>query len=351
MSPANKSFVKYPKQLMFTELGSSRQVKRMRKSLEHQNWQTLSETDKKHLERSQFAFGNLYPYTFDGLTYIATHNREIIKDIDKYYYVIEMPFTDFIHYCLLEWTGSRQYLKNELQRKCKMAENQDEYKFLRYIPLVKGDYISIAPITIGFHYRPLTEMTKQEIQRLKQIDRFNPDTKAIKNIVIYVLKPLLSPILEKNKNGGYASFPSALQAKIDYILEHCQNELKRFRNLTPIFLRKYFLFLNSRDHSKKSKQYLIIDAVDFWMHVSPSELSAGYNGKCLNIRNPKEKIQKLADANNFFAIMAEEGLMKGAKAFPTTSEIIKQCQPVGIHYDKKSGKYKIRIERSFESYY
>ncbi len=159
----------------------------------------MNETERKQLKRSQFAFGTIYPYTFDGLAYIATHNkelskeygREIIKDLGEYLYEIELPFNDFVHYCLLNWTNSKRYLIDELLKRGKAKETED-YKFLRCIQIAKGNYISIRPLSIGFHYKPQSEMTKLEIQRLKQIDRLNHDVRPIRNIIIHVVNLFVS---------------------------------------------------------------------------------------------------------------------------------------------------------------
>jgi hypothetical protein len=107
------SYLKYPKRVAYAETGSPRQVKKFREKV-GEEFYDLTEAERKQLKRSQFAFGTIYPYTFDGLAYIATHHkelsqkygREIIKDAGKYLYEVELPFDDFVHYCLFNWTGS-----------------------------------------------------------------------------------------------------------------------------------------------------------------------------------------------------------------------------------------------------
>ncbi len=138
-------YSKYPKVIAYTETSSPRQVERFRQKAD-EDFYDLTETERKQLRRSQFAFGTIYPYTFDGLAYIATHHkelskkydREIITDAGKYYYEVELPFNDFIHYCLLDWTDSKRYLVDELLKLGKGKES-DDYKFLRYIPIARFD--------------------------------------------------------------------------------------------------------------------------------------------------------------------------------------------------------------------
>ncbi len=261
------SYSKYPKVMAYTETGSPRQVKRFREKA-GEEFYNLTEDERKQLKRSQFAFGSIYPYTFDGLAYIATHHKElskkhgkkIIKDAGDYYYQVELPFEDFVNYCLLNWTDSRKYLKNEL-RIYVVGSKTDEYKFFRYIPIAKGDYISGQPLIINFRYKNQSEMTELEVQRLKQIGRFNEETKIVQNIVVLTAKPFLNPILYKDVGYGWFSVPSALQAKIDAHLE-----LNPKYELSSLFLRKYYLYLNTLDGSA-AKPYIIVDAVDLGEHI------------------------------------------------------------------------------------
>jgi hypothetical protein len=155
----SKTYSKYSQITMHTELSSQRQVQRISKDYGN-SWANLDDSEEKRLKRSQFAFGTFYPYTFDGISYIATHHKELIKDKDDYYYTLELPFNAFCHYCLLEWhEASYTYLRDELLKRDK-NQSKDEHEFLRYIQFAKGDYVSLAPIRIGFHYKMLTNFLR-----------------------------------------------------------------------------------------------------------------------------------------------------------------------------------------------
>ncbi len=168
----NYSYSKYPKVMAYAETGSPRQVKRFREKA-GEEFYDLTEAEKKQLKRSQFAFGSIYPYTFDGLSYIATQHKELskeygrklVKDAGDYYYQVELPFDDFVNYCLLNWTNSKKYLKNEM-RIYVAGSRIDEYKFFRHIPIAKGDYISGQPLIINFRHKNQSEMTGLEISKL-----------------------------------------------------------------------------------------------------------------------------------------------------------------------------------------
>ncbi|OEG71618.1 hypothetical protein ATZ36_13660 [Candidatus Endomicrobiellum trichonymphae] len=340
----NYSYSKYPKRIAYAETSSPRQVKKIR-SKNGDDFYELTEAERKQLKRSQFAFGTIYPYTFDGLTYIATHHKELSKEYDKeiikasgdYHYQVELPFTDFVYYCLLSWTGSREYLKHEL-RMSVIGLKTDEYKFFRCIPIAKNKYISTQPLIVSFLYKPQSEMTELEIQRLKRINRFNQDTQIGQNIVIHIIKPFLNPILHKDIGHGWFSIPSAFQAKIDHSLDINPNI-----KLNSLFLRKYYLYLNTLDCST-DKTHMIIDAVDLWEHVSPSQVNL-VNGKYKCINNWQEAKAKLKSAHNFFQEMKKSGVISGSKLYPA----IDTNFPEGILAYQKTQPYPICYTRSLNS--
>lgn len=161
----------YPKQVMFTELSSKRQVKRLKKGIEIDRYKELSDDDRKYLKRSQFAFGSFYPYVFDGLSYISTYCKDIICDKDKYFYSVELPLNNFIKCCLRNWTSSKTYLRDELLANRFFSFDDKEAskknaKFLRYVPISRGDYISIQPIMIGYRYKDGSDVSNLELNRV-----------------------------------------------------------------------------------------------------------------------------------------------------------------------------------------
>jgi hypothetical protein len=336
-------YSKYPKVIAYTETSSPRQVKRLRQKA-GEDFYDLTETERKQLKRSQFAFGTIYPYMFDGLAYIATHHKElseeygrkIIKEAADYYYQIELPFNNFINYCLFGWADSKRYLIDELL-KCGKEKEVDEYRFLRHIQIAKGDYISARPLVIFFRYKNQAGRTELEIRRLKQIGKYNSNLKSIHSIVIQIVKPFLNPILYKGIGSGWFFVPSALQAKIDTHLGHNPNT-----KLTSLFLRKYYLYLNSLD-SSKNKSFMIVDAVDLWEHVSPSEVKIT-DGKYKYIDNWEEAKTKLKAAHKFFQSLKSSGVLAGSKLQPATDTKF----PDGLLAYQRTQQYKICYARSEE---
>jgi hypothetical protein len=340
----NYSYSKYPKAIAYTEIGSPRQVEKFRQKNDDTFYE-LTEAERKQLKRSQFAFGSIYPYMFDGLTYIATHRRELFKEYGKelitdagdYHFQVKLPFNNFIHYCLLSWTASKKYLKEELRRYIAGLKS-DEQKDFKCIPISKGNYVLTQPLIISFHYKSNSKMSELEAQRLKQLDRSYNEAKIIQDIAILVAKPLLNSILYKGIGSGWFSVPSALQAKIDTHLDLNHNV-----RLTSLFLRKYYLYLNTLDGSTNNS-YMFVDAVDLWEHISPSEVKI-INGKYKYIANWSEAKTKLKSAHKFFQELKTSGIMAGSKLQPA----IDSKFPDGLFAYQKTQQYKIYYTRGDKS--
>ncbi len=344
MLKITKSYSHYPKTMANTELGSQRQVEMMIKNW-GQNKTSLTEADRKKLKRGQFAFGSAFPYIFDGLANAATHYQELFQETDENYYVIKLPIDDLYHLSLMGYERyNREYFTHELLRRGNIADN-DEAQHLRCIPIEKGTYISAQPLMLVFSQKNQEEIPPAEIKRLMNLKTYNEHTQVIKTVFVYALKALINPVF-KGYAGGWFSCPNALQAKIVHMLKTRppakkavdKFKLDYFGDLEPHFLRKYFLYLNSLDGSQKTS-YIDADAIDLWEHVAPAEIKVDKGYKYIrDWFGAKYKLQK---ANRFFAAMEAEGLMEGAKAFPTP-------QPKGIYYDRNRQKYRIYYKRSPE---
>lgn len=301
----------------FTQISSKQDIQRI-SSDGGKSWIIQTDKDKKQLKRGQFAFGSLFPYIFDGLSNAATNYKCLLQEKDEYYSKIELPINDFIWLCLDSYTKhNRGYFMHELATRGR-TNDEDEAKYLRYIPMATGDYISAPPLIIGFRQKTQKEVLLQsKWERQRNLINFNENSKTITSIFIYVLKILIEPIYN-GYDGGWFSCPNALQAKINYILHELKKDKEtRFNSLNPLLLRKYYLYLNTQDGSQDPKKPMHLNAIDLWEHVSPSELivNSGYK----YVRNWDGAIDKLNTANEFFDVLHERGLMKGAKAFPTTS--------------------------------
>jgi hypothetical protein len=342
MIKVNKPYSRFPKYMAHTEISAPRLVERVSTSFEGERIR-LTDKEKKHMRRGQFAFGSVFPYVFDGLANAATYYPNLFEKTDKNYYVIELPIDDLCHLSLMGHERyNREHFVNELLKQGNPSD-KEEAKHLRYIPLAKGDYLSIQPLIIGFRRKTQEEIPYQEIKRLMNLKTYSEHTQVIKTVFIYVLKALINPLF-KGYAGGWFSCPNALQAKIIHTLKTLTPREKvreKFHNtsycdLRPLTLRKHFLYLNTQDGSQNTN-YIDVDAIDLWEHVSPTEIKV--DGTYKYIRNWTRARDKLEAANRFFGVMEARGLMEGAKAFPTV------C-PKGIYYHKDEQTYRVYYKRS-----
>ncbi len=309
----------FPKRMAYTELGSQRQVEKISTDW-GETWATLTDKEKKDLKRGQFAFGSLYPYVFDGLANAATHFPKLFQPHNKYYYFLEMPIDNWCDLSLMEYQEhSREHFMHELLRRGSTTD-KEEAEYLRCIPIRKGDYISTQPLVIGFSQKTQEEISSGELKRLMNLKTYSKCTKVIRTVFFLVFKPLINPLFNGH-GGGWFSCPNALQAKIVHTLQTLtihERIMEKFHpvsycDLDALFIRKYFLHLNSIDGYQKAN-YITANAIDLWEHVSPAELivNSGYK----YIRNWCKSREKLEAANRFFEVMETRGLMEGAKAFP-----------------------------------
>jgi|LQAB01.1.fsa_nt_gi hypothetical protein len=343
MNKIKKAFLHFPKAMAYAELGSQRQVQRISTDW-GESFAELTDKNKEQLKRSQFAFGSSFPYTFDGMANRATHfGKEGLKSHD-YYYSLELPIDELCDLSLMDFKlHSRRYFLHELLKRGKISD-KDEGKHLRCIPIANGDYISAQPLIIGFRQRTQEEIYPKKLRSLQNLRGFNEYTKVINTVFIYILKPLIEPIFE-GYDGGWFSCPNALQAKIIHALFSAEKypDLKAISKwLSPLLLRKSILYLNCKDGSQNA-DYMRLDAIDLWEHVSPSEIIV-VNGKRY-IRDWDSASAKINSINKFFTFMGEEGLMEGAKAFPCEP---KEGHPKRIYHDKSKQEYIIFFKRSPE---
>jgi hypothetical protein len=341
-------YSRYPKTIAYAETNSAGQVKRIVRYA-NQEYTLLTDEERKKLKRSQFAFGSLYPYVFDGLTYIATHHKELLKEVDDLYYKLELPIDELCLASLSRYQKyNREYFIHELLRQGRTSSKEEE-KHLRCIPLGDGKQVSIQPLIIGLVGKTQETISPTDLKKLMNLTTYSEHTQVINTVRLYVLKILIDPIFD-GSDGGWFFCPTALQAKIVSMLKTqppMKDLMDKFNpyyygDLNALKLRKYYLLINSIDGSKES-HYIEVDAIDLWEHVSPGEIirNSGY----ANIRDWEVKRQILQKANRFFTDMEAETMMAGAKAFPAENP---RDRLKGVFYDPKTKKYRIYFKRSQE---
>jgi hypothetical protein len=344
MHKIKKSYSHFPKTMAHTELGSQRQAQRISTDW-GKNFAELTDGEKKQLKRSQFSFSSHFPFISDALTNGATHYGEkFFQNSNKYYYFLELPIADLCDLSLMDFKlHSKCFFRHELLRRGRLMDKEED-KYLKCIQIAPGDYISAQPLIIGFKQKKLDEISSTKLRSLQNLKTFNGDTKVINTVLIHILKPLIEPIFE-GYNGGWFSCPNALQAKIMhalYMAKKKQSSNLLFRDLSPLQLRRFFLYLNCNDGSQDT-DYIHLDAIDFWEHISPSEINFKHGKKY--IRNPDIALTKISIYQKFYTFMEDLGLMEGAKAFPCEPQ---KDYPKRIYQDESRQEYTIFFKRSPE---
>jgi hypothetical protein len=308
------------------------------------NWEDLTDEERKKLKRGQFAFGSVFPYVFDGLSYLATYHKKLFLDHDRYYYMLELPINDLFQASLAGFKKhNRHHFRNELLKRGSISDKEDA-RYLRCIPIAKGDYLSIQPLMIGFRHKAQEEISAEDRIKARNLRTYNGDTNIIKSVIIYILKALIKPMFN-GYNGGWFHCPTALQAKINHTLQTLTPlEIKKeseypfkYYNLDPLFLRRYYLYLNSLKRPQKAND-IFADAIDLWEHVSPSEIIVNNGYKYL--RHWLESRRKLEAANRFFSVIGDKGLIKGTVAAPIS-------WPKSVYFLENEWVYRIVIQGDF----
>jgi len=209
----------------------------------------------------------------------------------------------------------------------------DEAKYQRCLQVAKGIYLLATPLKIELGKKTQDEVSPIKRKRLRNLITVDECTKIIDTVDVYILKLLIDPNFP-GKAGGRLPCPSALQAKIRYMLHMLQDKEDKnnpFNELEAVFLRKYFMYINSLNRPKKIKEKVDIAAADLWENVSPAKVIKDEKHK--NIKDWEKAAKKIETANRFFTEMFKKGLMAGAKVFPANGT-----------YEPKSKKYRIFLK-------
>jgi len=156
--------------------------------------------EKISVSRATCNFSGAYPYLFDVISYVCTHAKKAIIEVDNYYSVT-IPYEKFLDFALDGCTGQMRYLQNELYRMDTSKQNKliavDENTSLYAMPVVLA-------YKAGNRERALSEKGKRGAEQLGK------ETHA--EIQILFLKCLFQDV--KENGNRYIDFPKAFFAKL-----------------------------------------------------------------------------------------------------------------------------------------
>jgi len=156
--------------------------------------------EKISVSRATCNFSGAYPYLFDVISYVCTHAKKAVVEVDNYYSVT-IPYEKFLDFALDGCTGQMRYLQNELYRMDTLKQNKliavDENTSLYAMPVVLA-------YKAGNRERALSEKGKRGAEQLGK----EPHAE----IQILFLKCLFQDV--KENCNKYIDFPKAFFAKL-----------------------------------------------------------------------------------------------------------------------------------------
>ena len=183
----HKNGVEYYKEVLYTPDGDMVLNGQIRK-------------EKISISRATRNFSGAYPYLFDVISYVCTHAKKAIIEVDNYYSVT-IPYEKFLDFALDGCTGQMRYLQNELHRMDTSKQNKlievDENTSLYAMPVVLA-------YKAGNRERALSEKGKRGAKQLGK----EPHAE----IQILFLKCLFEDV--KENGSRYIDFPKAFFAKL-----------------------------------------------------------------------------------------------------------------------------------------
>jgi hypothetical protein len=166
--------------------------------------------EKISISRATCNFSGAYPYLFDVISYVCTHAKSAITEVDNYYSVT-LPYEAFLDFALDGCTGQLRYLQNELYR-------LDTAKQNKLIAINENTSLYAMPVVLAYkagnRKRPLSERGKRGAEQLGQ------ETHA--EIQILFLKCLFQDI--KESGNKYIDFPKAFFAKLKTVEKAFENK-------------------------------------------------------------------------------------------------------------------------------
>jgi len=166
--------------------------------------------EKISISRATCNFSGAYPYLFDVISYVCTHAKKAIKEVDNYYSVT-IPYEKFLDFALDGCSGQMRYLQNELYRLDKFKQNKliaiDDKTSLYALPVVLA-------YKTGSRKRSLSDRGRRGAEQLGQ--------EVHAEIQILFLKCLFQDI--KENDNKYIDFPKAFFAKLKAVENAFENK-------------------------------------------------------------------------------------------------------------------------------
>jgi hypothetical protein len=329
----------YPKFLLGAETANNKTINQTNNEKLSERMRELTSKMKAEnitkFQQSYFEYFGAYPYVFESVAFLITQmtdeeRRTYIKPVqDGLFFELKISWERFKDAALDGITGQTNNLIHSLRD---LAMNPKG----KTIPISETQTVTTVPIQITLINKDGTECTEQE---LDYMEKLNNNVTPIKGIYITCFTPFFSDIISQNTNG-WLPLPKAFYAKmIDTQMRH-KNEMTAF-NVTGYSgtYRKAILYSYMKDN--KGGGTLTFNAIDFWLHVNPSEVQTyktadGTVKSCL--RRGKQCRLFIAKTNKLLNLMAKDGYLTGVTYAPN-----------GVWWDEKKQEYTVYLKRTPQS--
>ena len=285
----------------------------------------LSEKQIKTLSRSAFELAGAFPYVFDVINWVCTHNPHKISrknSPDETHYKVKIPWEIFFEAAFDKYnlSGSTQRLHDDLHKLTREP-------LVRVVPLNESKSLLTPLIISKIEYDEKSSIPLQ-YHNLKNITG-----KPIDSVILEFYKPIWASLIEGEYAKAWFLTPKAFTARIYYAIKQYAElqEFKRFGNFgTSLNYRRLFVYMNMHDNGTRRKAHY--NAVDLARSCLPGELkpSGGALRSWPKVRRFFQKGMLLLNK------MATDGIMESLGVIPSS-----------VWYDQRRGTLSIDICRDY----
>jgi hypothetical protein len=324
----NNKTIRYPRQTAIAETTRKAQHKTVYSIENNIKVGPLTPDQFKKLSRTYFDLSGAYPYVFDAISYVCTHHKEKVELADdprSLYYRITLSMDELFDYALDGYEDQKSSLLDMLIELMQKPQGKT-------VPISSTTSVSTIPLIVSFVREKMEDLTESKVTQLANIG----SPQVIKSISIQVLKPLFYRLLNGENGENWFPLPKAFQAKLVHTLKENTGDSeaeKQGINGYASTYRRYFMYLNTVDNSESEK--LILDSIDLWESIAPREVQKLKDGT-KTLKRWETTCIWLHDANKIFNVMAQKGLLAGAKFAPTA-----------VWYEHSLKTYTVHLRRRY----
>lgn len=288
---------------------------------------------KVKIDRATCELAGAYPYLFNVISYMCTHAKEVVIDLDPngFYYSVSMTWEKFLDTALGDFIEQKHYLQKELMKLKEGAQ-------AKIIPFNEHGSVYGQPVIVALFAGDGESLKPQAKTGLKNIGK-----KPVGTIQILFLKSLFRDSLNDTR---YFNEPKAFYA----LLHHMAREIKTSKKIIAntdaeieaeapeeISLDTYVSAYNRvwnyimLHDTHKEKDAITLDVIDMLSHTAPQYVQEKRNK--VSIKKQTEAIEFLSDALTVFMNTEKYGNLN--------------FTPLQWEFDKTKKRIVIKVKRLY----